>query len=467
MANDQGRGGSDGAGGPDGTGRRPDDGNQQESAATHQDPHTPPDAEPQAPRLTKPAAPRPAEEWSAPPLPPVPPGPGPYGGHPGGPYGGYPGPYDPGPYPGPQQGPAGWGQPGLGAWLPPAAPKPGVIPLRPLELGDILGGTFAALGRCWKALLGISLIAYGGAIVTLVLVAGVAYLIVGDHLHAVIDRPIGDKPLWSDTLPLIVAGIVVWVLALIAMLVASSMVFAVCPAALQDAVLGRPSAFGTVWRRTMARVPAVLGTGLLTALIVAVPFALFFGLALTLSIVSITDDTGPGPVIALWFLGLLALLPLVAWLWVRFSLAPAVVVFETAGPVTALRRSARLVQGAWWRIFGISALVYLIAAVAGYVIQIPFNMIGAFSTMPGISSAGADPEPAELFAVMGVFMLFILLGALVSQLVTALFPQLALGLLYVDQRIRKERLDVTLAEAAGVPLLAVPPPYPAAPPYGP
>ncbi|NBE53859.1 hypothetical protein [Streptomyces boluensis] len=339
-----------------------------------------------------------------------------------------------------------------------------MIPLRPLQLGDILGGTFSALGRCWKTLFGISLIAYGGAILTLVLAAGLAYLIVGDHLHAVLDVRGGDDPHWSDTLPLIVAGSAVWVFALIVMLLASSMVSAVCPAALQDAVLGKPATFGTVWRRTLARVPAVLGTGLLTSLILAVPFLLFFGLALTVSIIAVTDHTSPGPVIALWFLGLLALMPLVIWLWIRFSLAPAVAVFETAGPVTALRRSTRLVRGSWWRIFGISLLVYLMASIAGYFIQIPFNMLGMFSAVPGANMVGPEPEPSEIFAVMSVFMLFIMLGALFSQLVTALFPQLAIGLLYVDQRIRKESLDVTLAEAAGVPLT---PANPApAPPYG-
>lgn len=40
-----------------------------------------------------------------------------------------------------------WG----GGWTPPPPPpQPGVIPLRPLGLGDLLGGGFSAFRRYWK-----------------------------------------------------------------------------------------------------------------------------------------------------------------------------------------------------------------------------------------------------------------------------------------------------------------------------
>lgn len=63
-----------------------------------------------------------------------------------------------GPGPGGQGGGQGPGQPGGPAWgppppppwgwgWPPPAPKPGVIPLRPLQAGDIFGGVFATMRR--------------------------------------------------------------------------------------------------------------------------------------------------------------------------------------------------------------------------------------------------------------------------------------------------------------------------------
>lgn len=49
---------------------------------------------------------------------------------------------------------AGWGQqPG---WAPPPAPKPGVIPLRPLGLGEILEGAISYIRANPKVTLGLS-----------------------------------------------------------------------------------------------------------------------------------------------------------------------------------------------------------------------------------------------------------------------------------------------------------------------
>ena len=107
------------------------------------------------------------------------------------------------------------------------------------------------------------------------------------------------------------------------LLLATAMVYAAVPAILQDAVLGRPTTFGVVWRRAAARVPAVIGTVFLIALIVLIPLAAVpHGLRRP-------DDRAPGhghraadlPPLA--FLGALATTPLAVWLWVKFSLAPA------------------------------------------------------------------------------------------------------------------------------------------------
>src|SRR6516225_8193246 len=101
--------------------------------------------------------------------------------------GGQPGPPPAGGYgqqPGPGYGPPGSGQPGYGqtgygqgygqpgygqpgygpgtgqpGWAPPpAAPKPGVIPLRPIAVGEILDGAFTSIRRNPKATIGIAAI---------------------------------------------------------------------------------------------------------------------------------------------------------------------------------------------------------------------------------------------------------------------------------------------------------------------
>src|SRR3954451_2889907 len=54
--------------------------------------------------------------------------------------------------------PPGWTAPPAGAWAPyvPAAPRPGIIPLRPLSVGEILDGAFTAIRRYPRTVLGLS-----------------------------------------------------------------------------------------------------------------------------------------------------------------------------------------------------------------------------------------------------------------------------------------------------------------------
>ncbi|MFF0746143.1 hypothetical protein ACFYVL_37700 [Streptomyces sp. NPDC004111] len=378
--------------------------------------------------------------------------------------------YSGGPYSSPPPGPGaapgqGWG----GGWgPPPEAPKPGVVPLRPLAVGDILSGTFAAFGRHWKQLMGIAALVYCLALV----VTGGAVALAVDSLtdeFDVIEQSIraGDpEPPWEAFRTIGYTFGVVALVGLVCLLLATAMTQAASPAALQEAVLGRRTTFGAIWNRAVRRLPAVLGVLLVPWLAVFVVLgllvtgyaALMFGLvesggsdlALTL--------TGVG------LLGALLLGPLAIWLWVLFSLAPAVAVFETAGPMRALHRSAQLVKGAWWRIFGITLLVWGMATVASWFIQVPFTFLGMFSMLPGMNfdpGSNAEAEALQFLVSLGGYLLITMLGGFVSQIVVTFFPQLSTGLLYVDQRIRRENLAPVLAEAAHLP----PPPqqYPQAP----
>ncbi|MEU9038894.1 hypothetical protein AB0D45_28885, partial [Streptomyces sp. NPDC048352] len=111
---------------------------------------------------------------------------------------------------------------------------------------------------------------------------------------------------------------------------------------------------------------------------------------------------------------LLPLVPVTLWLGVLFALAPTAAGFEGLGPVAALRRSARLVRGAWWRTLGVTVPAVAFTGAAGYALQAWFGLAGALSAL-------------------------VLLPA---------FPQLPAGLLYVDRRIRREHLAASLAASA-------------------
>lgn len=348
--------------------------------------------------------------------------------------------------PGVPPGRGGWG----GGWMP---PKPGVIPLGPLRLGDVLGGAFATVGRYGKQLFGVGAAAYGGAVAVVVTAAAIAYSAVADHMDRILSLGSEESPRTEDWVPLVIAFGSVAVVGLIAVAVSTAMMYTAVPAVLQEAVLGRPATFSAVWRRAWSRMPAVIGTVLLTWLIAMIPLLLAWAgfLAFVIGMVSMDGGSGPVVTILIGILGALATAPLAIWLWVKFSLAPSAVVFENQGPIAAMRRSSLLVRGDWWRIFGITLLAGAMAAVASYLIQIPFSFLGMFSGFVGSVNLGDDPNPASVIVAMSGYVVSMLVGQLISQLVVATFPPLVAGLLYVDRRIRTENLGPVLAEAAAVP----------------
>lgn len=309
------------------------------------------------------------------------------------------------------------------------------------------------MGRYWKQLFGVGAAVYGGALVVVGAAVAIAYSAVSDPLHRVMELSSEESPRSEDIVPLAIAFGAVWLVAVLVLMTATAMMYATVPAVLQDAVLGRPTTFGIIWRRAWARVPAVIGTVLLTSLVAVIPMVLMMVafIAMTIAFITLDSGSGSGVAIAVGILGALATAPLAIWLWVKFSLAPAAAVFEGQRPIAALRRSSQLVRGDWWRIFGISLLAILMASVAGYIIQLPFSILGMFPGVIGMESLGSDPNAMAVVVAMSGYLVATLLGQLVSQLVSATFPQLVTGLLYVDRRMRNENLGPVLAEAAAVP----------------
>ncbi|ROQ74093.1 hypothetical protein EDD95_6786 [Streptomyces sp. CEV 2-1] len=358
------------------------------------------------------------------------------------------GPYGGAPYGGPPGGPPGWGGWG-GGWMP---PKPGVIPLGPLRLGDIFNGAFSTVGRHGKQLFGIGAAVYGGALAVVVAALAIGYSATSGHLDRMFSLGSDEDPRTDDWVPVVIALCSIALVCLIAAVLSTALMYAAVPAVLQEAVLGRPTTFSAVWRRAWARVPAVIGTVFLTWVIAMIPLLLAWAGIIALMIGAIAMDGGASiALVVIGIVGAMVTAPLAVWLWVKFSLAPSAVVFENQGPIAAMRRSSALVRGDWWRIFGISLLAGAIAGVASYLIQLPFSFIGMFSGMLGSANLGDDPNPASIIVAMSGYLVVMMIGQLVSQLIVATFPPLVTGLLYVDRRIRTENLGPVLAEAAAVP----------------
>ncbi|MFF9842006.1 oxidoreductase [Streptomyces sp. NPDC013740] len=345
---------------------------------------------------------------------------------------------------------------GYGYAPPPPPPKPGVIPLVPLTFGQLLTGAFSAYGRYWKPLVGVAAAAYGTATAIVVGALLLAWNAVSGTVDRLSNLPKYQDPDWADLQALFVAFGCVWLVGAVCLVLATGLVHASAPVVAQEAVVGRPIGFGAVWRRAWSRLGAVLGSVFLTVLATFVPAALFVlgaGFLMAGTIMGIGasgSDEGVGQLIAglVIFLAALATVPFALWLWVKFSLAPAAAVIEGSGALAALRRSAALVRGSWWRVFGCTIAMGAIVAVVSWAVQ---QVLSILAWIP-MSTMSFDPgdSPGAFLASMSGLMAFVLIGSFAVQAVLAPLQPLLSALLYVDQRIRKENLGPVLARAAGV-----------------
>lgn len=378
----------------------------------------------------------PPAQWSAPtgsqnppqaPPPPPAPGPGWGGQHPGaqGGYGGPGAPGGPGGYPG-------WG----GNWGgPPPAAKPGVIPLRPLGVGEILDGAVSTMRAYWRTVLGISLTV---AIVTEIVVILLQGLVLDDSLSTdalndssasfdEVSRAMGDVFLSSGVL---------FVVSLIGTVIATALLTTVT----SRAVLGKPVSIGEAWRDARPQVAKLFG--LILLLLLTVVAIIVVGIAPGILVALAGSDSGGA---ALAVLGGLGAGIVALWLMIRFSLASPALMLEKQGIVKSISRSAKLVSGSWWRVFGIQLLATIIANVVASIVVLPFTFLAAALTGDGISGFlnGTGGLGWTFLVVSGI-------GSVIGSMVTFPITAGVTVLLYIDQRIRREALDLDLARAAGV-----------------
>ncbi|MEU6882584.1 hypothetical protein [Streptomyces sp. NPDC046712] len=339
----------------------------------------------------------------------------------------------PGQAPAPRPGQGWGGPPQQGNWGKPPAAKPGVIPLRPLGMGEILDGAVSTMRTYWRTVLTIT--------VTVAVISQVADILVQRFLaptppelnpDASPDEAVAQ--LGESLQTTLIASIPAILILLMATLVSAALLTVV----VSRAVLGRPVSIGAAWQEARPRLPHLLG---LTLLLPAMSAAIVF--VAMLPGILLGDATGG----ALVVLGALAGLVVVVWLMVRFSLSSPALMLERQGIIQSMKRSAKLVQGSWWRIFGITLLTQLLLFLVAMIIAIPFAIIAITVDGEGFSGliSGSTPEFGWSFLIItGI-------GGVITNAITYPISAGVTVLLYVDQRIRREALDLELARAAGLP----------------
>ena len=316
--------------------------------------------------------------------------------------------------------------PSVASWGMPVH-KPGVVPLRPLTLGDFFDGAFKTIRRNPGAMVGLAAgVTTSFLVVLTLLVAATGSL---DLTFFDSAATTGSARSFLETGGVTLLSYLGTLFAAMATVVLNGMLVRV----VAEAVLGRRTTASQAWSATRGRLLRLVGLTMLNVavvlLLVGVPIGVgvLIGFAVRVSV------------------GLLVGLPLllagaVALFFVQvrfFQLAAPALVLERIGVFASLRRAGQLSRRQFWRLFGIQLLTALVVGLVSQVIAVPLGLAGILGPALFPGTAGA------LVLVFSTYLSQIVVGA-----VTTPFTSAVVALQYVDQRIRKEGLDVHLIAAS-------------------
>ena len=307
--------------------------------------------------------------------------------------------------------------------------KPGVVPLRPLGLGELLDGAVGVLRRYPRPTLGMS-----AAVAVVATLANVVLLLTAFRPLVDVDSTAALEAGNPDAIEAAlggaaVGGLLTGVLALLSGAILSGILTTV----VGRAVLGQPLEFREAWAQVRPVLLRLIALSLLLAAIAGV--VAFVGVLAGVLLIALGGAVLAIVGVPLVIAGLVGAL----YVGIRLSLAPSALVLERVGIGTSMKRSWALVKGDWWRVFGITVLTLMVALFVSLVIQVPFELIGAggFGTLTG----SADVLAARTLIASSI-------GSIVAATLVDPFTAGVRALLYVDRRMRAEGLDVALTAAA-------------------
>ncbi|UFS57718.1 hypothetical protein [Subtercola endophyticus] len=347
-------------------------------------------------------------------------------------YGAYPPPPAPpqyNAYP-PQYAPPGYGP----AWTPP--PKPGLIPLRPLGFGTLLGAPFRVLRRNPGP-------TFGSALIIQIVVAFISLLIIGGASFYAFTRI--NQASSADRAAVTSGSIAIVLLSLLIplalALISSGLLQGILVIEVSREVLGEKRKLGELWRAAGKRMWPLVLWYLLEGAAIVVVLAIAVGIVVALA--SIGGTPGVVSAVLVGILFALGLGALAVWLGTKVSLVPCIIVLERLSVPRAIARSWRLTQRSFWRTFGIEALVTLIVYFASQVVTQPISFI--FGIVLGLLSPN-DSTSSSATTIVGIVVLelVVLVLQLVFGAITSVVQAAAISVLYIDLRMRKEGLDLEL-----------------------
>lgn len=317
-------------------------------------------------------------------------------------------------------------------WTPP--PRPGLIPLRPLELGTILGAAFKTMRHNPKPTFGTALLVQGVVYVFAMVVVGLVAFFSLSRIDTATQQD--QSQILAGSYGAIALSAIVPVLLSVA---ASALLQGVIVLAVMRATLGEKPKLRQLLGMARGRIRALIGWTMLVMLAVIVAAA-----ALAALIVLLVLSNSLAGIIGSVLVGIFGGLGLVVcWVWLstKLSLVPSVLMAERTSIRGAMRRSWTLTNRSFWKTFGIQLLVATIVGVAAQVITTPISFLA------GILISLADPNGQNPGTAIGgaiVVYAVLVIVTVVFGAITAVIQAATIALIYVDLRMRKEGLDLDL-----------------------
>lgn len=312
--------------------------------------------------------------------------------------------------------------------------QPGIIPLRPLTVGELFNGAFQAVRVNPQTMFGFAF--------AIMAVVGLVQAFFASSSSSSLTRALssGDTDDLVYSLGSSMGSITTSGLTLLATAFLSGML----ALTVWDAVLGRKSSPADAWHRFSPRfVPVLLATLLIgiiefvAIVVVLLVFLIPFFLVVVNTASARSYDSasaGIGGALSIIFLMIVALIVIACFLTVKFAFTSSAVVLEGLGPVDAMKRSWSLSKGSFWRILG---RIWLIGIVTTLITSVLGAIVGAI--------LGVGANAAESLGLLVAFSAFVsaLLSAVVIPVQSSFYT-----LMYLDERMRKENLAPMIAQEA-------------------
>ncbi|WP_315097658.1 glycerophosphoryl diester phosphodiesterase membrane domain-containing protein, partial [uncultured Cellulomonas sp.] len=332
-----------------------------------------------------------------------------------------------------------WGQQppgGYGSWGPAAPPppgvawrpqalQPGIIPLRPLGMGEIYDGAFRAVRANPRVMFGLAALVVTVAVTLQSVIQWYVKGVVAPQLADLSGEldpsgQMGVADQLGQSFGLLIAAPVTTI--------ASTVLTGLLIVSVSRSVLGHVATVGEVLRSW--RVWLVVGFTFLSGLAVAAVLGVLVGGVVLLAV---NDQTGPA--VALGLLGGLAFVVAAVWFSTRTLLVPAALMLEGKKFWPTVGRAWRLTRGSFWRLLGIYLLTSFLAGIIAQFILFPATLIAQLVLRdPSVTSFGS--------------VVLIGIATVIATTLSTTFVSSVVALLYIDVRMRREGLDVELARAA-------------------